>query len=80
MSKLRTVKVQIPLIMNYEGEWAAYGSHDTGTDSSIKSAGENIQGDAKVLYYIEAELPVPEPIIVVGEVKEQGFYVDRAAG
>lgn len=68
----RTITVRIPVAVDENGDWVAYGF----TDHQIKDlsslfetgVGEDLSGGER-LYFVTVELAVPEPVIVVGQVE-----------
>ncbi len=69
----KTLKVRIPAVVSPDGKWAAYGYPMTDPSwSMIEEVADNGDyGDYERSYqrfWITAELPVPEPQEVAGDV------------
>ena len=77
----KTVRVRIAVAVAPGGQWNSFGFGQEGTpptDADDREAmgnacevydgnGEALFGEAR--YWIEADLPIPEPVTVEGEVK-----------
>lgn len=63
-------KVRIAVAMNEFGQWAAYGEYKTQDETAKNEALANVpQGDCAVgVYFVEAEIVPPKPIVVEGKV------------
>lgn len=63
-------KVRIAVAMNEFGQWAAYGEYQTQDETARNEALANVpQGECAVgVYFVEAEIVPPKPIVVVGKV------------
>lgn len=68
--KTKTIRVRIAIAISPDESWAAYGYWDAKTDKDIKD-GLFIDGiaDGEQVHWIEADVPVPAPQIIAGEVK-----------
>jgi hypothetical protein len=75
---MQTIKVRIAVAVNEKGEWnsAGWNHHkdDSKADNNKRSSAlEGLEpGRQEVVYFIEAEVPIPESIqgTIQGEVKE----------
>lgn len=63
-------KVRIAVAMNEFGQWAAYGEYQTQDETARNEALANVpQDDCAVgVYFVEAEIVPPKPIVVEGKV------------
>lgn len=65
----KTVKVRIAVAVTPSGEWNA-----TGWTSCIEADAMDLAcssvSDGEARYFVEAELPIPEPVTVQGTVVE----------
>ena len=63
-------KVRIAVAMNEFGQWAAYGEYKTQDETAKNEALANVpQGDCAVgVYFVEAEIVPPKPLVVAGTV------------
>ena len=61
-------KVRIAVAMNEFGQWAAYGEYQTQDETARNEALANVpQGECAVgVYFVEAEIVPPKPIVVQG--------------
>lgn len=73
----KTVKIRIPIAIDHKGRWYAYG-WSTGDATGPRNHDELLEvtdldqvGPSETLYWITAELPVPE-ISEVAATPEQG--------
>ena len=53
----RTVRVRVAVAVEASGNWTAWGAADTDDDEAIG----NVYEPGDVVYFLEAEVPVPEP-------------------
>lgn len=71
---MKTVKVRIGVSVNKHGEWFVMDPWTIpgrmATDDEIRERFEEMDpSDDEILHFIEAELPVPESVTVVGSVE-----------
>lgn len=67
-SKAKTVRVRIAVAVNDLGQWRAEGFDEYDDKHAIKAATSTIEGERRV-FWVEADLPIPETQVVEGEVK-----------
>ncbi len=69
---MTSVKVRIAVAVDDRGDWYAVGWKDALSDDMEGDAlGQLMDGSTyKQLYWITAELPIPEPVKVEGTVEE----------
>lgn len=68
---MKTVRIRIAVAVDQQGHWNASGwsgEYSPAKDAAIDSALEYC-GSGAVLYWVEADLPIPEAVVVQGEVK-----------
>ena len=68
-----TVRVRVAVCVMNDGGWAARGDSDTSDESAQWQAEEAVQwepldGVPHTITYIEADIPLPKPATVAGEV------------
>lgn len=63
---MRNIKIRIAVVVNYEGEWYASGTHgeEDPNDAFTWLSDEIEEGEAR--YWVDAEVAVPETISVEG--------------
>ena len=64
---MKTVKIRIAVCVDEKGEWNSSGWKGGRDNDKMELASEGI-GDGEARYWIEAELEIPEPKIIQGEV------------
>jgi hypothetical protein len=70
MMMARTVKVRIPVALDPQGRWYAYGTQEgpRNHDELLEVTDIDSVGPNEALFWITAELPVPEVEEVAGDV------------
>jgi len=63
----KTVKVRIAVCVDPQGDWSSSGWSGATDEDMMENASGDTSMDAKQ-YFIEAEIPIPEPEIVQGTV------------
>lgn len=67
-AKPRTVRVRIAVAVTSDSKWYARGCYDEDDHRMLNYARGSIDSAAAVVF-VEADVPVPEPVTVQGEVK-----------
>ena len=75
--KPRTVKVRIAVAVDSEGNWSACGWNDAAEDMLLNPVLDTL-GPVSMWRWITAELPIPEPLEVAGEVEAVSLGFDMA--
>jgi len=65
----KTVKVRIAVAVDPSGEWSATGWHEASDELMMECARDSV-ADGEALYWLEAELAIPEPETVQASVTE----------
>lgn len=65
---MKTVKVRIPVVVDQQGRFYAYGWSGSGSptklDHLLELTDHDTIGPGEVLHWVSAELPVPESVEV----------------
>lgn len=69
MAKQRTVKVRVAVAVDSDGDWMAVGYRDASEAHSADDARGEV-GDGASIYWLTAELPIPEAVEVQADVGE----------
>lgn len=67
---MKTVKVRIACAVDSDGCWAAHGWLGAPDKTAVECSVEVLREGERV-YWLTAELPIPEPIEVQAEVEER---------
>jgi hypothetical protein len=67
----KTVKVRIPVAVDAQGRWYAYGTNNgpLNHDELLEVTDFDVVGPNEALFWVTAELTVPEVEEVTGEVQ-----------
>ena len=75
---MKTVKVRIAVAVDEYARWVADGCHGQSNERAMRGAGNELHdfwrsfgeppASCSQVYFIEADVPVPEPVTVKGEV------------
>lgn len=66
---MKTQKVRIALAINTEGDWYAWGAYTHDDESALDEVSGQLN-DYTTLHWIEAEVPIPSPMVIEGKVTE----------
>ena len=71
---MKTVKVRIAVAVDTQGNWASSGWSEKGDQVDINEYMADIArecvGEGEALYWVEAEIPMPEVQTIQGDVFE----------
>lgn len=65
---MKTIKVRVAVVVNQDGDWKAH-SLSGQTDYFNRKLLGDLMAVGFELVWIEAEVPLPEPTVIQGEVK-----------
>jgi len=63
---MKTVHVRIAVAVGASGAWSALGSTDTPDTDAAEIAADGITDTVYAQHFVEADVPVPESVTVVG--------------
>lgn len=69
---MKTVKVRIAVAVNADGNWNSSGWKKAKDSDAMDLAQEGLQeiSSCEKVYWVEADIPIPEPEIVQGKVTQ----------
>lgn len=66
----RTVRVRIAVAVTEIGHWNASGFYDWDDAEAVDEVGGPLAGLATTVHFIEADIPLPQPLTIQGSVVE----------
>jgi hypothetical protein len=67
INKSPTVKVRIAVVVDLDGEWAAYGNKHANDDGALAVASDCAH-ELNIAYFVECEVPIPTIQTLEGKV------------